>query len=349
MTIKNPARHICVTRSGQESFISQEISRSTECQCTQLAPGVVELSGVEREFLQKYPLFFACQILPNAHSLCGDSINSIAESICAVLIERCAELDQGWMLHIYEPKSAESGEIYGRARLIETQLTQSLKRRRRSLIRSLRSTRDKSSHLVQVLVVGKSLNFISITSPDEQRALGSNISPHAAGFISIADDPKPPSRAFKKLLEAIERFDLHPQRGESCVDLGASPGGWSSVMLDLGLKVTGVDRSPLDDRLMQDRRCSFVQGNAHSWTPEVSVDWLICDVITTPQRTYEILQKWLCQKLCKSFCVTVKFQGAPEFEQLYAIRNLLKAHTSSFDGKQLTHNKNELTVVGFSL
>jgi hypothetical protein len=44
--------------------------------------------------------------------------------------------------------------------------------------------------------------------------------------------------------------------------------------------------------------------------------------------------------------VTVKFKGTPDFENLLKIRQLFESQTEWYDGKQLTNNKNELTVVG---
>jgi 23S rRNA (cytidine2498-2'-O)-methyltransferase len=72
----------------------------------------------------------------------------------------------------------------------------------------------------------------------------------------------------------------------------------------------------------------------------------VCDVITTPDRTLKVLDTWLSKKLCSLFCVTVKFKGSPDFASLTAIRHLLAEKTVWFDGKQLAHNKNELTFVG---
>ncbi len=62
---------------------------------------------------------------------------------------------------------------------------------------------------------------------------------------SIEDHIGPPSRAYLKLWEALVRFGRWPAPGDRCLDLGASPGGWTWVLAKLGANVTAVDKAPL--------------------------------------------------------------------------------------------------------
>jgi 23S rRNA C2498 (ribose-2'-O)-methylase RlmM len=73
---------------------------------------------------------------------------------------------------------------------------------------------------------------------------------------------------------------------------------------------------------------------------------MVCDVITPPTNTAAILKGWITAKLCANFCVTVKFKGAPDVKTLLDIAAFLKLNTAWCDARQLTHNKNELTIVG---
>jgi hypothetical protein len=347
MTILPLTRHICVTRLGQESFISKELSPlSDRVKCTELAPQVVELTGVDLEFLGRNPILFSRQLLPDAVLVEGDSIKGIANGVVSKLIDQEEALLGGWHLHIFDPPSVDSGEEYSRPRLIHQEILSLLKQKRRSLLKTISERCSARDTLVQVLVAKPTKTFLSITTSEVREPLRSALLPHRAGFVLVPDDKTPPSRAFKKLREAIEVFHLKPMRGEMCVDLGACPGGWTHVMVEHGLKVIAIDRSPLDDRLMRHTGVTFVKGDAFTWVPKAAVDWLICDVITSPDKTQEILDRWLSKALCKNFCVTVKFKGTPEFDTLAKIRELILSKTEWFDGKQLTNNKNELTVVG---
>lgn len=341
--------HICITRDGQEGYAIEELSHlltASRGECTRLTVGVVEISGVPLEALYRYPLFFTRQLLPHAMQIKAASIRLWAQAIAQHLMDTLGDSATTWSLQIFEPRSAETGEQYSRQRLITQEVLAYLKQRRRSLLRTHTEKLAKDTTLVQVITLSSDHGFMSITASDIRHRLGSSLVPHLAGYVSIPDDAAPPSRAFKKLREALALFGLSFTKGQTCIDLGAAPGGWTHVLLSHGCHVTAVDRSPLDERLMRNKLVSFVKGNALTWVPEKTVDWLVCDVITTPDRTTELLSTWLTRKLCRNFCVTIKFKGEPDFASLTAVRDLLNRHCSRWDGKQLTHNKNELTVVG---
>jgi len=46
----------------------------------------------------------------------------------------------------------------------------------------------------------------------------------------------PPSRAYLKFWEACTRLGARPEPGDTCIDLGASPGGWTWAMARLGAR-----------------------------------------------------------------------------------------------------------------
>ena len=339
--------HICITRPGQEDFIAQEISlRGHADICSQLAPQVISLPSVHDAQIFAIPLCFARQILPSAIPIREQSVSQWAEKIVAHAISNERLLATGWKLHVFDPKTSETGEQYARARLVEERVMRILKARRRSLLRALESHDASCGTLVQVLCLSKEDGFISVTTDTHRALYRSCLSVHRAGYVHIRDDKNPPSRAFKKLQEAEKIFGLSFSKGETAVDLGASPGGWTYVLNEAGLHITALDRSPLDPSLMTKTSVNWLKDNALTWTPPAPVSWLVCDVITTPENTRKILTSWITNSLCEKFCVTVKCQGAPAFDTIKDILFFLKDHCSWFDAKQLTHNKNELTVCG---
>lgn len=358
-TLLDTSIHICITRPDQERYISEELAnRAPHASSSVLAPQVVSIPSVHDAEIFAIPLCFAQQILPNVSTIEAPSISGWAKAIVTHLCEHEHILNNGWLLHVFDPESSLTGVQYGRAKLIEESLLELLKKKRRSLLRSLhqsdvddksqgsedRTTENKT--LVQVLCLDQTSGFMSITPSIERTHYHQGVSTYFGGHVTIEDDKRPPSRAFKKLQEAIRVFGLSMKPGDTAVDLGASPGGWTYVLQSYGLAVTALDRSPLDPSLMNHRSITWLRGNALTWKPAQPVTWLVCDVITTPKNTLSILKSWLEDSWCKNFCVTVKCQGDPEFDTIHEILTFVADHTRWFGAKQLTNNKNEFTICG---
>ena len=90
----------------------------------------------------------------------------------------------------------------------------------------------------------------TLLSPDRLLAAAQCSSPFANGEVAFVEDRTgPPNRAYLKLWEALVRLGRWPGPGERCLDLGASPGGWTWVLAELGAAVVAVDKAPLDPRV----------------------------------------------------------------------------------------------------
>jgi 23S rRNA U2552 (ribose-2'-O)-methylase RlmE/FtsJ len=179
----------------------------------------------------------------------------------------------------------------------------------------------------------------------ELRAILSN---HIAGYIPHAEDKAAPSRAFAKVIEAELRLGHQIERGQTCVDLGASPGSWSYVAIQRGAHVIAIDRSPLRDDLMRSPRLKFTQADAFKFKPETPVDWLICDIIAAPQRSIDLLLEWLREKQMRRFIVTLKFKGTDEYHLMDQLKQEAPPLCADFRLTRLCANKNEVTAFGLT-
>jgi len=158
----------------------------------------------------------------------------------------------------------------------------------------------------------------------------------------LEDKHAPPSRAYLKLWEALTLLGAHPKPGEVCLDLGASPGGWTWVLATLGARVISVDKALLDPRVaampgVEMRRESAFGVDPHAVGP---IDWLFSDVVCYPARLLRLVERWLDSGACPRFVCTLKFQGATDHvtAQRFAVipgSRLLHLH----------HNRHELTWV----
>jgi 23S rRNA (cytidine2498-2'-O)-methyltransferase len=168
-------------------------------------------------------------------------------------------------------------------------------------------------------------------------------SPFPNGEVQFVEDrTAPPSRAYLKLWELFTLVEERPEPGELCVDLGASPGGWTFVLQQLGARVLSVDKAALDERVAGLAGVTYRCGSAFALDPRTmgSVDWLFSDVVCYPKRLLALVHKWLAAGNVRRFVCTTKFQGATDFEtarQLAAIPGSRLLH--------LHHNKHELTWI----
>ena len=122
----------------------------------------------------------------------------------------------------------------------------------------------------------------TLLAPDRLLAAARCSSPFPNGEVQFIEDKTgPPNRAYLKLWEALVRLRRWPQPGERCLDLGASPGGWTWVLAKLGASVMAIDKAPLDPRIAAMPGVEWRGESAFALEPESvgPVDWLFSDII----------------------------------------------------------------------
>lgn len=168
-------------------------------------------------------------------------------------------------------------------------------------------------------------------------------SPYPHGELHFLEDKSgPPNRAYLKLWETFTRLQIRPTSSERCVDLGASPGGWTWVLQATGAQVLAVDKAPLDKRIADLRGVDFLCQSAFSLQPhEVGpIDWLFSDVVCYPKRLLSLVRRFLESGTCRNMVCTVKFQGDTDYDVIKEF--------AAIEGSQLIHlfhNKHELTWI----
>jgi 23S rRNA (cytidine2498-2'-O)-methyltransferase len=187
----------------------------------------------------------------------------------------------------------------------------------------------------------------TLLAPDLLLAAQHCSSPFANGEVAFVEDKTgPPNRAYLKLWEALVRLGRWPGPGERCLDLGASPGGWTWVLAQLGAEVLAVDKAPLDPTVAALAGVDWRGESAFALEPASvgPVDWLFSDIVCYPARLLRLVEKWRASGLVKNFVCTIKFQGATDHESAAAFAVLPGAQV-----QHLHHNKHELTFVLSSL
>jgi 23S rRNA (cytidine2498-2'-O)-methyltransferase len=186
----------------------------------------------------------------------------------------------------------------------------------------------------------------TLLAPDLLLASPAKTSPFINGAVQFVEDKEgPPSRAYLKLWEALTRAGRWPQPGERCLDLGASPGGWTWALARLGAQVEAVDKAPLDPAVAAMPGVSMRQESAFGLDPRQHppVEWLFSDVICYPARLLALVRRWLEAGRARNFCCTIKFQGETDHDAV--------AEFAAIPGAMLfhgAHNKHELMFLRLS-
>jgi 23S rRNA (cytidine2498-2'-O)-methyltransferase len=212
------------------------------------------------------------------------------------------------------------------------------------LFRRIKLIHEKLPH-----VSAKPLNFLdsysssslgSFTLIDTNTLLASPScsSPMPNGEWHFNENINAPSRAYLKLWELFTRFGFYPKKDEICIDLGASPGGWTWVLASLAYKVIAFDRAYLDPRLQEYSNIEFHQRDAFKINIKdySDVHWILSDIICYPDKLYDFVVKLLDIYPQKNYVFTIKLQG-DNYEGAIRLFEQLPGTII-----HLSHNKHEL-------
>jgi 23S rRNA (cytidine2498-2'-O)-methyltransferase len=180
----------------------------------------------------------------------------------------------------------------------------------------------------------------TLLAPDTLLASPTKTSPFVNGECQFVEDHiGPPSRAYLKLWDAFVQLGEWPRAGQTCLDLGAAPGGWSWAAAMLGAEVISVDKAPLDARMAALPNVTWRDGSAFA-EPPAPVDWLLSDVIAYPDRLLALVRRWIDAGAAGRIVCTVKFQGETDHGAAAAFAAIPGGRL-----RHLFHNKHELTFM----
>lgn len=154
------------------------------------------------------------------------------------------------------------------------------------------------------------------------------------------------SRAKFKLLEAEREFGLNYAGYQNALDVGAAPGGWTSLLLERGLRVTAIDPAELHPSLMTYPTLTYLKRNASEvkFNP-ATFDLLVCDMSWSPMLMCKlVLDLEPALKAGATAIITVKLMHR---KPLQTIRDVISRLSTEFvlqKAKQLFHNREEITL-----
>lgn len=199
-------------------------------------------------------------------------------------------------------------------------------------------------------LVGKEGLFAGLASPRETNGFY----PGGTKFIRQGSD-RTISRAGAKIAEALHYLRLHREplpAGARWLELGASPGGMTSELLDRGYHVTAVDRAPLDSRLSGRNGLNFIRADVGGFapSPDTVYDALLCDMNGDARQSFRQVVR-LSSRLRPGGLIvfTVKTPGVRSLDELLQLR--VEVATQAEQGfldlvaaTHLTYNRQEFTM-----
>lgn len=169
------------------------------------------------------------------------------------------------------------------------------------------------------------------------------------GQCRMADDPVAPSRSYLKVEEAYRVLGDEPGKGETVVDLGAAPGGWSFSAAKRGARVLAIDNGPLKAGAAANDLIEHRREDAFRFEPNQGdvFDWLFCDLVEEPHHVLRaIAERWIATRWCRKFVVNLKFGRADALALLAEARKQLEPHCDRLVIRHLFHDREEFTLVG---
>ncbi|MES1157823.1 MAG: SAM-dependent methyltransferase [Haliangium ochraceum] len=336
--------------AGSETALLEELGRAGH-PGRLLASGVVTTDGDAPDL----DPVFARQSLPGARTADGSSVRALTEAVYATVEGEIDAWAGPFLIHAVAHADPPPG-LASRAAGVARELRALLAARRKRASRRERQPADVATvigaaafdgrwMLVQLLALSRDRLLVSAAAPRPLPCGGFDLAPWPGGNAPVSIDRAPPSRAYQKLEEAFLWIGAEPRTGDSCVDLGAAPGGWTATLRKRRAEVVAVDRAPLAPPLARNPGVATVIGNAFTFTPPRPVDWMVSDVVCEPPRSLALAERWVASGLCRNLIVTVKFKGKAGYGVLGGVgQRLFDAGARFARVKQLAHNKNEVTV-----
>ncbi|MEF3301625.1 SAM-dependent methyltransferase [Paenibacillus sp. GYB003] len=182
--------------------------------------------------------------------------------------------------------------------------------------------------------------YIGVSAPAD------NLSDWPGGAVRFRKEEGQASRAKFKLLEAEYAFGLDLADYKKALDIGAAPGGWTSLLLERGAEVTAVDPADLHPELLSHPKLTFLKRNAGDVQfREHSYDLLVCDMSWSPRQMVKLLVPLLnALKPGGDAIVTLKLMHGKPFQTVKDSVRAMQPTMELRKAKQLFHNRDELTV-----
>lgn len=327
---------LLICRAGFEHELVAELAaRRAGEDARRLAPGLVGTAAGTPECV------FERQRLPAPDFTPIEALKPISDETLGLVLGHVLADRKPWRLHAYVPAGESQPDL---ARRIDG-IASAFLRLASRVAPGLQSRIDDSAdRVVQMCLTADGLW-------SGTHAASQLTAPQPGGEFRMRMDREAPSRSFLKLEEAFARMELEPEPGETVVDLGAAPGGWTHACARRGAHVTAVDHGPLHLPAPQPGwgRVEHLRDNGITFDPPGGhpVDWLVADMLVAPGVALGMLRRWMTRKLARRMVVNVKIPQQDAYTAIAPVLGFLETQRANWHAtvKQLYHDRREVTIL----
>ena len=343
-------QHLLISRPGFAKELAAElkarwnIASSVPDRFSVIVPEAMTLPAIDSTV-------FTRQILPRAIPVeCGGSVDAVNAALKHIekISQRSNRKTGRWTLHVFAADDNEAGKF---ASKIEKPLMKEITAKLRDFAKRfvdadvVAAKSEASDLILQVFVPSGTMVWMSASS------IATGVSPNVGGNLRMKDVKGAPSRSARKLEEAFGVLGRSPILGETAVDLGAAPGGWSLCLAKRGAHVTAVDHAKLElkDLGKLSGKISHLEENGLKYLPATPVDWLCCDMVLAASDSLKVLKKWLQSDLMNVFVMNIKLPKTNAWPSVAKTLELLNSYAVNWPvvkARHLYHDRHEITVMG---
>lgn len=337
---------LCLCQHGYEALLERELT-ATGLAVTEKGPGWT--LAAEGEVAE---LVFPQVTLLAPREFKGESVNALAQQLADFFFEslRGERIDAAWPC-VFQTVPEVVG-LGRRASGVEKAFGELLRKKLNRVAKLATPDLPRGPGKVRGLFVF----FADFGRVFAARELA------AGGQRRMADDDAAPSRSYLKVEESYLVLGREPQAGETVVDLGAAPGGWSYSAAKRGARVIAVDNGPLKGGALNHPLIAHRLEDAFKFRPSSAgptegrpaegevFDWLFCDLVEEPHHVMQnIVAPWLAGGWCRRFVINLKFGHVDSLALLRECRAAGSPFARYARGvriRHLYHDREEFTVVG---
>lgn len=334
------ARFICSANFSFAPYAQEELRRLFgSLKSTMLVPGEIFLVTLPAESadvvkrLQEHPVMFLRHLFPVQYQEPVEDAESALEQLTKYVLGQHKKL-QGRRISIQVRKTKDSTYWTESAGALKQAITDRL-----SELQAEFTVRE-ADYILSVLADGP-VWYAGLSEPAD------NLSDWNGGAIRFQKEEGQVSRAKFKLLEAAEQFGIDFTAYRNALDIGAAPGGWTSFLLERGVKVTAVDPAKMDPTVMSMPNLTYLRKNAGEVRfREQQFDLLVCDMSWSPKQMAKLVTNLLYSLVSGGTAiVTVKLMHKKPLALIQdVISTFEEAGMQVQRAKQLFHNRDEITL-----